>query len=152
MTEAWIIESGEYSSYRVLALCVSEAEAEKVCAKINAINPNDGCFYSKRHFVTDDDVVMSVGVTVGYPWLEDTLSRDFDAPVEVLSNLESANYGVVAFKQELPTDPHIWYKTRDAAGRLVEAHMVRVFDVDADQAERIARDALAKARAEELGL
>lgn len=148
MNEAWIIESGEYSSYRVLALCASEEEAERVCAKINVTNPNDKCFYSKRHFVTADDVVMSVGVTVGYPWRKDTRRHDFDAPVGV-----SSGGGIqVAFKQELPTEPNIWFKTRDDTGRLIGAHTVRVWDVDADKAERIARDALAKARAEELDL
>jgi hypothetical protein len=149
VNEAWIIESGEYSSYHVLALCVSEEEAERVCAKINATNPNDECFYSKGHFVTADDVVMSVGVTVGYPWIENERRHAFDGPAQVLG--EPAPQPV-AFKQELPTEPNIWFKTRSADGRLVGAHMVRVYDVDADKAERIARDALAKARAEELGL
>jgi len=150
MSSVWLIESGDYSAYTVHAACATEEEAVRVAAKMNRMGAGayGDVTYSERLIVTEDDVLPVFSAQFMYPWKEGT-GYQYDAePTGTTTPLP----GSFILRPEDPSEPDVWYQRHDENGRRVGAHMARVRASDPDVALKIARDALAKARAEELGL
>jgi hypothetical protein len=60
MSEVWLIESGQYSNYGVLAVAASEEDAIEICRRANgALNIYEELSYSPRSVVTPGDVVLT---------------------------------------------------------------------------------------------
>ena len=151
MSSVWLIESGDYSAYTVHAVCATEEEAVRVAAEMNRMGAGaygDDVTYSERPIVTEDDVLPMFEALFMYPWKKGT-GYQYDAEP---TGTTTPFPGSVIFRSEDPSEPDVWYERHDENGRRVGAHMARVRASNPDVALKIARDALAKARAEELGL
>ena len=149
IVKVWLIESGSYSDYGVFAVCATEEEAQRVVAKLNAAAGNDweDWYYSSRHVVTADDLIAGWMADSGFPWTKEE-GHDFDAPPGTLARrVYGSGLMLRQEEAEFAANPHAW---KDADGR---TYGVRVNGASSpEKAEKIARDALMKARAEELGL
>jgi hypothetical protein len=87
VSEVWLIESGEYSNYRVHAVALSEEDAIEICRRANVpLNDYNQWEYSARSIVQPADVVLTYTAWARSPWdweEDEGLQVDADVGFEV---------------------------------------------------------------------
>lgn len=137
----WLIEQGDYSAYIVVAVCASEAEAGRVCERLNtAENEYNQFTYSERNIVVADDVVL-LWIDQANTAYDSTQRGYLDALVEPRDPVPE-----IGFRH----DVGIMYECLIREGG--PPAFVRARALTADEARKIAQDRWYQLRAEAEGI